>query len=212
MNWTHHGSNSNSNTNRTLLQDAEGCFHQLRESTENLSTQVQLRFPSTNESIQNTHSVHATVDKLISRFLLIPEILTSDSQEVDNQRQDSPWVDSQQADSLELGKLVVEELDKLVVEVVDHKLEEDIQQLVGKADLVVTYAARVALPLVEDRTCHLSCPFQPCVVSASLIKHNNFRCKLLNRKPWKAFKLRLLVSSSIFLMSIFLTSFFPHKR
>lgn len=50
-------------------------------------------------------------------------------------------MDSQQADSLELDKLVEEELDKLVVEVVDHKLEVDIQQLVGKADLVGTYAA-----------------------------------------------------------------------
>lgn len=99
-------------------------------------------------------------------------------------------------DRQELDNLVEEEVDhKLVEEVVDHKLaeevvdrklphtlEEDIQQLVGKADLAVTCAAPVALPLVEDQTCHLSCPFQPYVVSAMLINHSNLRCKLLTRE------------------------------
>lgn len=162
----------------------------------------------------NTHSVHARVDKLISSLLIIPEdapnLITSDSQEVDIQRQDSPQVDSQKVDSQELDKLV-EALDMLVEEVVDHKLEEDIQQLVGKADLVGTYVAQAAPPLVEDQTCHPSCPFQPCVVSATLIKHSNLRCKLLTRKLWKAYKLRTRAACNFlfrFLMTNFLTSFY----
>ena len=66
-------------------------------------------------------------------------------------------------------------LDNLVPEEVDnhrvaHKLVEDIQQRVGKADQAGTSAGLGALPLLVDQTYHLVCPFRFCVVSETLNK------------------------------------------
>jgi hypothetical protein len=77
--------------------------------------------------------------------------------------------DNQQVDSHE-----PEEVDNLVPEEVDNHravrmlVEVDIQRMEELPGQCETSVAWGALPLlIEAQTCHLACPFGPCVVSAN---------------------------------------------
>ena len=85
-----------------------------------------------------------------------------DNQKVDNLVEGV--ADNQKVDNLEVGVV-----DNLVAGVADNQkvgnLVEDNQLRVELLDQSVTLPEAEAPPSAVDRTCHLSCPFPPCVVS-----------------------------------------------